>query len=282
MPTNDKNTDSMHKVNELFKTLSRGKIELEWKYAPVTLAQKKPAGPACSAENNFQCWCNFLPPYNIPATIGTGQGFDDVMNDALHQAKIQDCQFEQQYYDLHIVVFPEASGQGCHGAVADVAGSNAWFNGYGVGTDGVMGTDTLAHEIGHMLGLFHSKYVTSTAVVEYGDTTDMMGAATKSVNAAFQHYLGWLGPDDVQVIRRSGIYRLFPTDTGGTIDENGLAHPSSNTPITAYGKKAVRALILEKDVRIEGEQGAKQQTGDSGALPGHPEYYYAAFNKEGM
>ena len=88
------------------------------------------------------------------------------------------------------------------------------------------------HELGHNLGLYHSRNMdcgaspvgTNCTVDEYGDTLDLMGATRGHFNAFQKERLGWLTPSQIVTVNSSGTYALEP-----------LAAPSS-------GVKALKIL----------------------------------------
>jgi len=99
-------------------------------------------------------------------------------------------------YQHVMYFFPQ---QGCFwNGIADV-------NGVSLAINGNRTTRTIAHEVGHNLGLLHAN---STAN-EYGDPFDAMG------NIAIRHNSGWnlarlgiLAPQNVQTVEASGTYTL--------------------------------------------------------------------------
>lgn len=85
---------------------------------------------------------------------------------------------------------------------------------------------SLAHELGHGLGLHHAGLlncdlaVTAAAqcpVWEYGDHFDLMGGAYETMGGHFdalhKERLGWLDGADIATITGSGTYRLQPLET---------------------------------------------------------------------
>jgi hypothetical protein len=81
-----------------------------------------------------------------------------------------------------------------------------------------------------------------------------MGAGVR-INAAYQHYLGWLGDEDVTIVRQSGSYRVWPIDAGyefttGMNSEN----PDAINDFTKieYGPHSPdrnRAILVPKDFK---------------------------------
>jgi len=89
----------------------------------------------------------------------------------------------------------------------------------------------LGHEIGHNLGLYHSRSLDCGSASigeicttsEYGDTVDLMGAASSAHFNGFQkERLGWFpSTGSVQTIQSSGTYRIYPYQLSGS-DPNVL------------------------------------------------------------
>jgi len=119
-------------------------------------------------------------------------------------------------YDRLVYIFPDNScpyrGLGTVGGSpsrAWIKGNNDW--------------DTITHELGHNMGLNHSRdYVCSGATLggnctyrEYGDYPDIMGAwVSGHFNVYQKDRLGWLG-SDIQVVSSSGTYQLSPHEQLG-------------------------------------------------------------------
>lgn len=115
-------------------------------------------------------------------------------------------------YNRLIVAMPYSSNCGFSG-VGSVGGwpSSMMIN-------GSMTLYTVAHELGHNLGLYHSHGLdcgsevigSSCSVDEYGDSVDIMGHMTSHYTAFQKERLGWLDDSTIQTVTQSGVYSLEP------------------------------------------------------------------------
>jgi len=233
MPVDALDLDPIYQLGQWSSAVSNHQLELEWTYLRVTLAQPM---PGTDSANNYYNWCDY----------GAGQGFTDVMNDALSRSlETGDCATDFRKFDMYMVEFPYVAG--CHGAVASTPGPFGWFNGISSGTGA---TRTFRHEFGHMLGLMHSEFRGSDGNEEYGNYGDIMGKGKTHYSPAYQQMMGWLDGDkgDVQLVRRSGYYRVWPVDRPlvGALNTDNWAFPRAG-PIAVPDEERLRALVVEKD-----------------------------------
>jgi hypothetical protein len=114
--------------------------------------------------------------------------------------------------------------------------SQAWVN-------GTFSLKVLGHEMGHNLGLYHSKALECGASattgtcssIEYGDTLDIMGNPTSGHFTAFQkERIGWLGygaSPPVTTVSTEGLYWIDTYETAGT-NPKALKIPKSTDSST--------------------------------------------------
>jgi len=123
-------------------------------------------------------------------------------------------------YAHRVYAFPFNSACGWDG-YAQVGGGLAWIN-------GSLDAGTVAHELGHNFGLYHSHSLecgattlgTSCTTYEYGDTLDTMGYSSTvgHFNAFAKERLGWLGygsSPPITTVGASGTYSLEPYEASG-------------------------------------------------------------------
>ena len=121
-------------------------------------------------------------------------------------------------YQKHMFVFP---GIGCSwSGLAYVGGNDTWVNGSLV-------LKTTSHELGHNLGLYHSRAMDcgsavvggSCSTVEYGHITDVMGARSAHLNPFQKERLGWVnygGSPPLQTVTSSGDYYIGAMSVAGS------------------------------------------------------------------
>lgn len=119
-------------------------------------------------------------------------------------------------YDRFLFIFPQnACGYSGMGQVA-AAPSSAWIH-------NSMILRTVAHEMGHNLGLQHAHALdcgtttlgSTCSAQEYGDTLDIMGysGTVGHFNAFSKERLGWLASGNLIEVASAGSYALVPTTT---------------------------------------------------------------------
>lgn len=123
-------------------------------------------------------------------------------------------------YDRKMYIFPRTTACGWAGlGVVGGAKTRSWIN-------GALNTlRTPAHELGHNFGIYHSRLlICPTSPIsgnctrnEYGDGTDIMGAASTShFNAHQKDRLGWLNYQSsppITTVTASGTYKIDPYET---------------------------------------------------------------------
>jgi hypothetical protein len=256
-PSAETHWDSMSYASSYFSMASRGALSLNWTVIDITLSQPHPGYESTS---NRGYWCD----------AGAGQGFYGMMDDALDQAKQLNPDLDYTHFDYHAIIFPFVPG--CYGASGATPGTVSFYNGYSSsGRTGVISAETVIHEVGHNMGLSHSSLSYRGSSDEYGDHSDVMGNGRGGYNPAYLHYLGWLGDNDVQVVRRSGTYRIAAADFNLQYDIENLPQP---TPAQFNEHTRVRSLILEKDSVPSVDTGAFQSTLHKSGENGASEVYY--------
>jgi hypothetical protein len=123
-------------------------------------------------------------------------------------------------YTRYVYAFPQnACGWWGTGTVGGNP-SEAWVNG------GLM-FQVVGHEMGHNLGLFHSRSIdcgsttlgSNCTTDEYGDPLDTMGYSTGHYNAFQKERLGWLNygaSPPITTVQADGTYWLDPYETVGS------------------------------------------------------------------
>ncbi len=174
--------------------------------------------------------------YTLPINTGDCYG-DQIANHAKQAAAAAGVNLSA--YNRYIYVFPSMS---CgYTGWANIGGnpSEAWIN-------GSLTLRTVAHELGHCLGLYHATAMdchpntvgSSCPTVEYGDIVDMMGkpGITGHFHAYQKERLGWLNygaSPPATTVQSSGIYRIDPYESVGSTSKALKILKSTD----AYGRK---------------------------------------------
>lgn len=131
-------------------------------------------------------------------------------------------------YDHVVIIVPTKCGSDWSGAWADVGAitdngeiRNELLTMY---KDDAVDSEYFAHELGHNLGMNHSRSVDCGSAIytpkaqgcafeEYGNHNDVMGwGGGVYFSTAYQRYLGWLGGSNVVTAGRSDTFNLQPAD----------------------------------------------------------------------
>lgn len=143
--------------------------------------------------------------------------------------------FNVNNYDRILVAYPQNSNCPFTG-LATLGGipSYAFFN-------GVFDKNTVVHELGHNLGLYHAHSMSCGTTVlgdnceveEYGNPIDSMGAGNVvgHFNAYSKDRLGWLEPQNLVTVTDSGTYNLVPYE-GTTTSPQALKILKGMNPTT--------------------------------------------------
>ncbi len=146
------------------------------------------------------------------------------------QAVLNRLKINLDLYDKIIFIFPKTTNDDCKnfGGWATIGGKTAFVN-------GTMNVQTIAHELGHTLGLHHANALTcypvdqsvidpllssfrrDVCLLEYGDGLGIMGRPgnTYHLNNFQKLQLGWLGEAEVLTVTDSGTYTLRPLNASG-------------------------------------------------------------------
>jgi hypothetical protein len=123
-------------------------------------------------------------------------------------------------YKRYVYGFPRnACGWSGLGTVGGFP-SQSWIN-------GSFNLRVVGHEMGHNLGLWHSKALecgattigTSCTSIEYGDTLDIMGSSSGHINAFQKERLGWLNSGSsppITTVLTSGTYMIDAYEPAGS------------------------------------------------------------------
>jgi hypothetical protein len=160
-----------------------------------------------------------IGPFTIPLSVQSCN-VNQIAN--LARTAARSAGTEATSYGRVIYIFPRASACGTWYGLATVGGSQAWIN-------GSMVFHTLAHELGHNLGLYHANawncgsvtLGSSCSSVEYGDPSSVMGNKVPGHYHAFEkERLGWMnvsGSPEIQLVEETGVYKIAPYGANGNL-----------------------------------------------------------------
>ncbi|WP_010325014.1 Ig-like domain-containing protein [Marinobacterium stanieri] len=163
-------------------------------------------------ENSFgQTWLtgDVTPWLNLPIN-GASCDTTSIVNAAMDAAA--SAGYDTSQYNRLIFAMPSTSTCGFSG-VGSVGGTNSTMI-----INGSMYWFTVAHEMGHNLGLYHSHALECGTDVlgsncssdEYGDGVDIMGRVSGHFTTFQKERLGWLDSRHIQTVTSSGLHELEP------------------------------------------------------------------------
>ena len=184
---------SMKRTNEFLGDNSYGKLSIDMTLVPGVLRMPKPAA-----------WYQAEPESRD----------DDLLAQGRDAARALDAKYNYRDHDLYIV---------CFDSIFDGWAGKARVGTIGLWLNGGFSNDTIQHEIGHNLGLFHANAWVPTQGDspigagehdEYGDPYDNMGnySAYGHFNVYFKNYLSWIPNTSVKSVSRTGTYRVKAHD----------------------------------------------------------------------
>ena len=193
-PLNDKAAKfEMDRTDEFLRDNSYGKLSIETTLVPGVL--------------------------RMPQTVEWYQEDPDVRDDELlrhgrEAARELHAKYHHRDYDFYIVAFTR---------IFDGWAGKAFVNSTGMWINGGFSNETIQHELGHNLGLYHANAWIPTQDDdpigpgehdEYGDPYDNMGNYSPygHFNVYFKNYLSWIPDSDVKSVSRTGTYRVKAHD----------------------------------------------------------------------
>lgn len=166
-------------------------------------------------------------------SAGSGCSISDIATTA--EAAAVAAGYNPGAYHHVVYLFPFMSsctfGGGVWAGLGEWPGNQIWLNGY-------YDAKTVAHELGHNLGVGHANRLecgtktvdtySSCSEVEYGDWYDTMGYGYDHFNAIYKEYFGWLS-GKVQTVSSSGGYTIYPLeDTNNNTKAIKIRKPDTN------------------------------------------------------
>lgn len=148
--------------------------------------------------------------FTLPINSGDCNGLSQIATYAKQAAA--NAGINVSAYDKYMYVYPNMSCS--YSGMGTVGGKETWIN-------GSLKFRTVTHELGHNLGLYHSRsLVCSSAVVgsncstsEYGHMVDTMGSGEGHFHSYQKERLGWLNyasSPAVTTVQTSGTYFISP------------------------------------------------------------------------
>ena len=184
---------AMKRTNEFLEDNSYGKLTIETVLVPEVLRMPKSVA-----------WYQAEPESRDDELLAHGRA----------AAMALDAKYNYRDHDLYIV---------CFDSIFDGWAGKARVGSIGLWLNGGFSNDTIQHELGHNLGLYHANAWVPTQGEspigageheEYGDPYDNMGDYSPygHFNVYFKNYLSWIPNRSVKSVSRTGTYRVTAHD----------------------------------------------------------------------
>ncbi|MCR4334480.1 MAG: peptidoglycan-binding protein [Patescibacteria group bacterium] len=177
--------------------------------------------------------------YKIKLDRAGGEGCTSGINifdeDVIAAIKAQNINLDN--FDRILFIPPVGYCSGVGKGVIEIEGkkymlSTSWvsFNDFKSHLDNNTFSITLAHELGHALGVMHANFLLCDkhdpcVHQEYGNYFDVMGSGVGDFNALYKEQLNWLVPDDFVVITKDGNYNIKPLENKNGIRAAKVINP---------------------------------------------------------